>query len=77
MRCGTRQQKVQYFGIGQRGFRAIYRREWRSCCLRGDGLDQQGQEGRQAVLERLKPLHEFVWHIQGEFGHSRASFLYR
>ena len=34
-----------------------------SFCLRGDRLDQQGQEGRPAVLERLEPLHEFIWHI--------------
>src|SRR5215510_13231101 len=63
MQCGARQQKVQYFVICQRGFCTMCRREWRSFCLRGDDLDQQSQKGWQAVLERLKPLHKFVWHI--------------
>jgi hypothetical protein len=28
-------------------------------------------------LERLEPLHEFIWHVKREFGHGRAFFIYR
>ena len=73
----ARQQKVQHFCVCQSGFRAMHFGAGGSFCLRGDGIDQQGQEGRQAVLERLEPLHEFIWHVKREFGHGRAFFIYR
>jgi len=60
MRCGARQQKVKHFRIRQRGFRSVRLGEWYCFCLRGDSPNQQGQECRQAVLERLEPLHELI-----------------
>jgi hypothetical protein len=28
-------------------------------------------------LERLEPLHEFIWHVKSEFGHDKAFIIYR
>jgi hypothetical protein len=46
VQCGASQQKIKHFCIYRRGFRTVHFGEWRSFCLRGDGIDQQGQERR-------------------------------
>jgi len=51
--------------------------EWSSFCLRRDGPDQQGQQCRQAVLERLELLHEFIWYVEGKFSYGRTFFIDR